>query len=160
MKITNKVNDPNYIQWVEKFVTQIIRESKLSCKEIIIDDIEDSKRIYLIVDGEEYAIRTWNFHSVKKDEKDRTCAEMVDYSLVSAQCQGGFKIRPSKYIMIARKRERFAPLIKARSKRFTIIPRSNHYESKRCKKIRADQTHHGMPTQWAFRLPVVPGSGD
>lgn len=81
-------------------------------------------------------------------------------NIVSAQCQGGFKIRPSKYIMIARKRERFAPLIKARSKRFTIIPRSNHYESKRCKKIRADQTHHGMPTQWAFRLPVVPGSGD
>lgn len=80
VKITNKVNDPNYIQWIEKFVTQIIRESMLSCEEIIIDDVDD-KRIYLDVDGEEYNIRTWNFHSVKKDEKDRTCAEMVDYSL-------------------------------------------------------------------------------
>ncbi len=81
MKITNKVNDPDYIQWIEKFVTQVIEKSKLACKEVIIDDIEDSKRIYLIVDGEEYAIRTWNFHSAKKDEEDRTCAEMVDYSL-------------------------------------------------------------------------------
>lgn len=81
MKIINKVNDHNYIQWIEKFVTQVIEKSKLACEEVVIDDIEDSKRIYLIVDGEEYAIRTWNFHSVKKDEKDRTCAEMVDYSL-------------------------------------------------------------------------------
>lgn len=81
MKITNKVNNPNYNQWIEKFVTQVIKKSKLPCEEIIIDDIEDSKRIYLIVDGEEYTIRTRNFHSVKKDEKDRTCAEMVDYSL-------------------------------------------------------------------------------
>lgn len=81
MKISNKVDDPNYIQWIEKFVTQIIQESKLSCKEVIIDEIEDSKCIYLIVDGEKYAIRTWNFHSVKKDEKDRTCAEIVDYTL-------------------------------------------------------------------------------
>lgn len=80
MKITNKVNDPNYIQWIEKFVTQIIRESMLSCEEIIIDDV-DEKHIYLSVDGEEYDIRTWNFHSIKKDEIDRTYAEMVDYSL-------------------------------------------------------------------------------
>lgn len=48
MKITNKVNDPNYIQWIEKFVTQIIRESMLSCEEIIIDDV-DEKHIYLSV---------------------------------------------------------------------------------------------------------------
>lgn len=81
MKIINKVNDPNYIQWIEKFVTQVIEKSKLACEEVIIDDIEDSKRIYLSIDGEEYAIRTWNFRSVKKDEKDRTCAEMVEYSL-------------------------------------------------------------------------------
>lgn len=81
MKIFNKVGDPDYIEWIEKFVTQVIRKSKLACEEVVIDDIEDSKRIYLIVDGEEYAIRTWNFHSVKKDEKDRTYAEMVDYSL-------------------------------------------------------------------------------
>lgn len=81
MKVTNKVNDPDYVQWIEKFVIQVIKKSKLACKEVVIDDVEDSKRIYLDVDGEEYAIRTWNFHFVKKDEKDRTCAEMVDYSL-------------------------------------------------------------------------------
>lgn len=81
MTIINKVDDPNYIQWIEKFVTRVIQKSKLSCEEVIIEDIEDDKRIYLSVNGEEYAIRTWNFRPVKKDEKDRTCAEMVDYTL-------------------------------------------------------------------------------
>lgn len=81
MTIINKVDDPNYIQWIEKFVTQVIRESNLSCEEVIINDIEDDKRIYLNVNGEEYAIRTWNFRPVKKDEKDRPCAEMIDYTL-------------------------------------------------------------------------------
>ena len=81
MKIINKVNDPNYIQWVEKFVTRVITKSKLSCEEVTIEDVEDDKRIYLIVDGEEYAIRAWNFRPVKKDEKDHPCAEIVDYTL-------------------------------------------------------------------------------
>lgn len=80
MKIINKVDDPNYIQWIEKFVTQIIQEPMLSCEEVVIDDVDD-KHIYLSVDGEEYAIRTWNFRTVKKDEEKRPCAEMVDYTL-------------------------------------------------------------------------------
>ena len=80
MKIINKVNDPNYIQWIEKFITQIIQNAKLSCKEVIIENVEDSKRIYLSVDGEEYSIRTWSFHPIEMNEKDLPCAEMVDYS--------------------------------------------------------------------------------
>ena len=81
MKITNKVSDKGYIQWVEEFVNQIIQQSKLQCNEIIIEDIEYSKRIYLNIDGKEYDIRTWNFYSDEKDDKDHTCAEMVDYTL-------------------------------------------------------------------------------
>ena len=80
LKIINKVNDPNYIQWIEKFITQIIQNAKLSCKEVIIENVEDSKRIYLSVDGEEYSIRTWSFHPIEMNEKDLPCAEMVDYS--------------------------------------------------------------------------------
>lgn len=45
MKIINKIDDPNYIQWIEKFVTQVIAKSKLACEEVVIDDIEDGKRI-------------------------------------------------------------------------------------------------------------------
>ena len=81
MKIINKVNDEAYIQWIEEFVNQIIQQSKLQCEEVIIDDIEYSKYIYLSIDGEEYDIRTWNFHSVQKDDKNHTCAEKVDYTL-------------------------------------------------------------------------------
>lgn len=80
MKIINKVDDLGYIQWVEQFVSRIIQKSKISCEEVIIEDIEYSRYIYLKIDGEEYDIRTWNFHPVKKDEKNYTCAEMVDYT--------------------------------------------------------------------------------
>lgn len=80
MKIINTINDPNYIQWIEKFVTRVIKKSKLLCKEVVIDDVDD-KRIYLSVDGAEYNVRTWNYRLTKKDEEDRPCAEMVDYTL-------------------------------------------------------------------------------
>lgn len=49
--------------------------------EAIIEDIEYSKRIFLDIDGEEYIIRTWSFHSIEKDVKGHTCAEIVDYTL-------------------------------------------------------------------------------
>lgn len=81
LTIINKVNDPNYIQWIEKFVTRVITKSKLSCEEVTIEDVEDDKRIYLNIDEEEYAIRTWNFRPVKLDEEKRPCAEIVDYTL-------------------------------------------------------------------------------
>ena len=80
MKIINKVENPNFTQWIEKFVKRVIKKSKLPCEEVIIDDVDD-KRIYLSVDGEEYNIRTWNYRPTKKDEEDRPCAEMVDYTL-------------------------------------------------------------------------------
>ena len=81
MKIINKVGDTGYIQWVEQFVGQIVQESKIDCEEVIIEDIEHSRRIFLTIDGQEYAIRTWSFHSIEKDEQNQTCAEMVDYTL-------------------------------------------------------------------------------
>lgn len=80
MKIVNKINDPNYIQWIKKFVTRVMTKSKLPFGEVIIDDIDD-KHIYLNVDGEEYDIRIWNYRPVKKDKEDYPCAEMVDYTL-------------------------------------------------------------------------------
>ena len=81
MKIINRIEDATYIQWVEKFVNQIIQKSKISCKEVIIEDIEHSRHIFLSIDGEEYDIRTWNFHSIGKDENNQICAEKVDYTL-------------------------------------------------------------------------------
>lgn len=81
MKIIDKVNDKGYIQWIEDFIKHVIQKSKISCEEVVIEDIEYSKRIYLSIDGKEYVIRTWNFHSVKKDEQNHTCAEIVDYTL-------------------------------------------------------------------------------
>ena len=81
MNIINKVNDTSYIQWVETFVSKIIKKAKLSCKEVVIEDIEFSQRIYLSIDGQDYTIRTWNFRPLKTDDEGRPCAEMVDYTL-------------------------------------------------------------------------------
>lgn len=81
MKIINKVTDESYIQWIEKFVEKVTKRANIQCQEITVEDVEHSKRIFLTIDGEEYIIRTWNFHPVKKDEDGKTCAEMVGYTL-------------------------------------------------------------------------------
>lgn len=81
MKITNKVTDRNYSQWIEIFVEKVIKRADIPCTEITIEDIEPRKRIFLTVDGEAYSIRTWNFRPVKKDDDGKTCAEMVEYTL-------------------------------------------------------------------------------
>ena len=81
MNLINNVTEESYTQWIEKFVTDVLNKGNVECKEVIIEDIEFSKRVFLVVDGEEYDIRTWNFHPVKKDENGQTCAEMVEYTL-------------------------------------------------------------------------------
>lgn len=81
MKLINNVTEESYIQWIEKFVADVLNKGNINCEEVVIDDIEFSKRVFLTVDGEEYDIRTWNFCPVKKDENGQTCAEMVEYTL-------------------------------------------------------------------------------
>ena len=81
MKIINKVTDENYSQWIEKFVADVLKSSKVRYTKVIIEDIEPSKRIYLTIDDKDYIIRTWSFHPVDKDSEGKTCAEMVQYTL-------------------------------------------------------------------------------
>ena len=81
MRIINKVTDEGYIQWIENFVRQVLQKAKMSYEEVVIEDIEYSKRIYLAIDGKEYSLRTWNFHSVEKNANGNTNAEMVEYTL-------------------------------------------------------------------------------
>ena len=66
MNLINKVTEESYTQWIEKFVTDVLNKGNVSCKEVIIEDIEFSKRVFLVVDEEEYDIRTWNFKKKKK----------------------------------------------------------------------------------------------
>lgn len=80
-KIINNVTEEGYIQWIENFVREVISKANLKCQEVVIEDIEWSKRIFLKIDGEDYTIRTWNFHVVEYDENNVPCAEIVDYTL-------------------------------------------------------------------------------
>lgn len=79
-KVTNNVTYKDYIQWLEGFVRRVICDSKIECSELIIDDIEPSKRIFLVIDGEDYTIRTWNFHVIDVDDNGNPWAEAVRYS--------------------------------------------------------------------------------
>ena len=81
MEIVNKVTDKGYIQWIEKFVKEVIKKAKLKCQEVVIEDIEWSKRVFLKIDGEEYDIRTWNFHPIQQDSNGKTSAELVRYTI-------------------------------------------------------------------------------
>ena len=81
MKIINKVTDKNYTQWIEGFVTDVLKQANIKYSEAIIDDIEDSKRIFIIVDEQEYTIRTWIYRVVEFDKNDIPCAENVEYTL-------------------------------------------------------------------------------
>ena len=53
MKLINKVTEESYIQWIEKFVRNVLFREKLTCEEVVIEDIEFSKRIFLNIDGKE-----------------------------------------------------------------------------------------------------------
>lgn len=81
MKIINKVDYEFYNQWIEKFVVDVLKSAKVKCEEVIIEDIEPSRHIDLAIDGKEYILRTWSFHTVEKDSDDKPCAEMVQYTL-------------------------------------------------------------------------------
>lgn len=70
-----------YTQWIEGFVRTVIQDADIECKELVIDDIEESKRIFLLIDGKEYTIRTWSYRPYRTDENNQTCAETVPYTL-------------------------------------------------------------------------------
>ena len=58
------------------------------CSEVVITDIEESKRIFLLIDGKEYDIRTWSYKPLDKDKKGNVFSETVVYTL--------YKIIPDK----------------------------------------------------------------
>lgn len=81
MKIINKVDEEIYNPWIKKFVKEVINYAGCKFKEVIIDDTDVLDRIFLIADGKEYTIRTWNIFPAQKDEKGNTCAFFIDYTL-------------------------------------------------------------------------------
>lgn len=81
MKIINKMTDKNYTQWTEGFVVDVLKQANIKCNEVVIDDIEPSRRIFILVDGKEHIIRTWNYRVVEFDENYIPCAENVEYTL-------------------------------------------------------------------------------
>lgn len=87
-KVTNNVKDEAYTQWIEGFVRSVIHQANMVCSEVIITDIEESKRIFLLIDGKEYDIRTWSYKPLDEDKNGNVFSETVVYTL--------YKIIPDK----------------------------------------------------------------
>lgn len=81
MKITNKVTDEDYIQWIEDFVAKVLKHARIKYNKAVIDDIEPSRRIFILIDNKEYDIRTWDYRVIKYDNNNIPCAENVEYTL-------------------------------------------------------------------------------
>lgn len=83
MAIINKVTESSYVKWVEEFVCKVLENANINFDTVEIEDVEIDKRIFIKVDGEDYIIRTWNFHPIGTDFQGIPCCELVDYSLFS-----------------------------------------------------------------------------
>lgn len=81
MNIINEITDDDYIQWVEGFVVKVLKNASVKFDKLIIDNFEPDKRIFIFVDGNEYTIRTWNYHTVQCDDNGIPCSEVVEYTL-------------------------------------------------------------------------------
>ena len=80
MKVIDTVKQFGYTQWIEGFVSDVLASANLDAETTIITKMYN-KRIYLMVDGREYMIRTKKFVPVKKDLNGMTCSEDVHYIL-------------------------------------------------------------------------------
>ena len=87
-KLTSNITDEAYTPWIESFVKNIIYKASIDCSNVVITDIEPSKRIFLLIDGKEYDIRTWSYKPLDKDKKGNVFSETVVYTL--------YKIIPDK----------------------------------------------------------------
>lgn len=81
MTIKNEVTNKYYIQWIEKFVKDVLRKARIKCNEVTILDIEEDRRVFIEVDNQEYTIRTWSFTPIAYDKNDNVCSEYVTYTL-------------------------------------------------------------------------------
>lgn len=80
MMIIDTIKKFGYTQWIEGFVSNVLVDANINAAVTYITDL-DNKRIYLMVDGCEYMIRTKNYFPVKKDQNGLTCSEDVEYDL-------------------------------------------------------------------------------
>lgn len=80
-KVIDKVQDPDYTQWLDGFVQKALRKGKVNVDSVEIYDIEPSKRIFLRAGDREFTIRTWNFAPWMYDRDGVLCGEAVDFTL-------------------------------------------------------------------------------
>lgn len=81
MEIINKVTENSYVKWIEEFVCQVLEKANVDFDIVEIKDVEFDKRIFIKIDGEDYTIRTWDFHPIGCDFYGIPCCELVEYSL-------------------------------------------------------------------------------
>ena len=84
-KVTDLVQNPDYTQWISRFVQKVLRKAKIEVDMVEIIDIWEYKRIFLRVDGKEYLIRTWEYVPTYQDEDGLICGADVRFMFSEAQ---------------------------------------------------------------------------
>lgn len=81
MEIINNTQAANPNGWIESFVEEVMENAKVSCSQVLIEEIEEEKHIFLDADGEKYDIRLWAFLPIAADLNGMVCTENVQYML-------------------------------------------------------------------------------
>lgn len=89
MKITNQTQADNPNGWIECFVQQVLENARIECEQVLIEEIEEEKHIYLDADGEKYDIRLWAFLPIAADLNGMVCTENVQYMLYRKKSSNG-----------------------------------------------------------------------
>lgn len=81
MEIINNTQADNPNGWIESFVEEVLENAKVCCRQVMIEEIEEEKHIFLDADGEKYDIRLWAFLPIAADLNGMVCTENVQYML-------------------------------------------------------------------------------
>lgn len=81
MRIVNHTQADNPNQWIESFVAQALENAGIECRQALIEEIEEEKRILLDADGEKYDIRIEAFLPIAADLNGMVCRENIRYTL-------------------------------------------------------------------------------
>ena len=77
MEIINNMQADNPNGWIESFVEEVLENAKVCCRQVMIEEIEEEKHIFLDADGEKYDIRLWAFLPIAADLNGMVCTENV-----------------------------------------------------------------------------------
>ena len=80
-KVIDRLQEPDYEQWIGSLVQKALRKGKIDAEEVEIYDRDRDKAYFLKVDGKRYVLYVWDYTPYTYDSNEQICAESVEYAL-------------------------------------------------------------------------------